>query len=204
MGKCKNCGELSERCTDKIEAPCVNYEIPTNLSECVGETGCKDLKSVITDLYTRLCDIENTESNCCPQEIYTIESICIVEAEEPICVTMTNEEEERYCLTTEQRNILLYNQQAKMRISITSNKAISTPIFIDLALINPSLGKASLNAPYFSTINTTTTYTLEYILAGLEPEIGDMFQVRVIDTLGNYSNIISKTITGGDICPQQD
>jgi hypothetical protein len=68
---CKNCNNsMSDRCLgETVEAPCVNWEVPSTVSECVGKEGCVPLNSSLKDLYQRLCTLENqespTEGGCC-------------------------------------------------------------------------------------------------------------------------------------------
>jgi hypothetical protein len=215
---CKSCGKITDRCLgETLEAPCINWQIPTTLENCVGEEGCVPASFVFRNLYERLCELETSQSGaCCPTETYTIKDYCIKALPSNYCAEVTisgieGSQNSDICIDSEElvRNFTL--KPLEIEITFTINKNIPHPFMIDIGVLADDLfsdaaaiTKVSL-IMQSATANTqyTKTFFLENI-AGELPSSGEQFVLQMVDNLGNYSKPSTFIFNNEKICPEND
>jgi hypothetical protein len=208
---CKNCNNnMSDRCLgETVEAPCVNWEVPKDIEECVGYEGCLPSSKVFKDLYERLCEIENKEtptSDCCPTKAYTITNVCLVDDfEEELCanVTLTGEGSEKELCATQEELSKLVVKKYIFKVAFTVNKIIENPFLIGVGSDNLFFGR--FNTVIQSNTTVGQEYTKEFSIpnfSGTPFPIGNTVSLQMFDNLGNWSDIYTQEITGEDICPE--
>jgi hypothetical protein len=199
---CKSCNKITDRCLgETLEAPCLNWQIPTTLEDCVGEEGCVPASFVFKDLYERLCELETSQSGaCCPTAAYTIQDYCVKTLPLTYCADVTisdreGEEGSEICIEGDELTQNFTPKPLEIEITFTINKNISHPFMIDIGFEATELGLTDLNAiTKFSLImqNATanTQYTKTFFLenfSGIMPSSGQEFMLQMVDNLGNYS-----------------
>jgi hypothetical protein len=75
---CTNCGKINNTCGNTYYSPCIKFEVPEALQECVGAE-CMTAHESFVDLYERVCSLE-TET-----DVSTFVGTCLeVEADSSI------------------------------------------------------------------------------------------------------------------------
>jgi hypothetical protein len=216
---CKSCGKITDRCLgETLEAPCINWQIPTTLEDCVGEEGCVPASFVFRNLYERLCELETSQSGaCCPTAAYTIQDYCIKTLPSPYCAEVTisdreGSENSEICIESEELANNFTLKPLEIEITFTINKNIPHPFMIDIGFsaedafgdINATTKVSLIMQSATANTQYTKTFFLENF-AGIMPPSGQEFVLQMVDNLGNYSTPPSTFIFNNEkICSDND
>lgn len=104
---CTNCGKVNNTCGSTIYSPCIKFEVPDDLQECVGAE-CMTAHESFVDLYERLCKVEEAT------DITSFKNECIEVEEESTILEVFEALGDKICEIDENLNICnILNQEIK-------------------------------------------------------------------------------------------